>query len=98
MLSVNTAPRQRCAWLRNRSKVVICWEILRSLASGPQGPSRLARVANVPFDRLGDYLHPLTSAGLVRVEAVDGHDLYHLTPEGMEALADLDRVLPKLLQ
>jgi len=55
-------------------------------------------VANVPFDRLGDYLHPLTSAGLVRVEAVDGHDLYHLTPEGMEALADLDRVLPKLLQ
>jgi len=78
--------------------VVICWEILRALASGPQGPSRLARVANVPFDRLGDYLNPLISAGLVRVEALEGHDLYHLAPEGMQALADLDRVIPKLLQ
>jgi len=54
-------------------------------------------VANVPFDRLGAYLSPLASAGLVRVEALDGHDQYHLTPEGMQALADLDRVLPKLL-
>jgi len=55
-------------------------------------------VANVPFDRLGDYLNPLISAGLVRVEALEGHDLYHLAPEGMQALADLDRVIPKLLQ
>jgi predicted transcriptional regulator len=83
--------------MRNRSKVVICWEVLRALASGPQGPSRLARVANVPFDRLDEYLGPLVSAGLVRREADGEREVYRVTPEGMQALGDLDRVLPKLL-
>jgi len=95
-VAVNTLPWQCFACLRNRSKVVICWEILRALAAGPQGPSKLARVANVPFDRLDDYLGLLISGALVRVESVEGHDLYHLTPDGMQGLADLDRVLPKL--
>ncbi len=82
--------------MRNRSKVVICWELLRALASGPQGPSRLARLVNVPFDRLGEYMVPLSSAGMVTAGSVDGHSIYRITQEGMAALADLDRVLPKL--
>lgn len=83
--------------MRNRSKVVICWELLRALAPGPQGPSRLARVANVPFDRLTEYLNPLLSSDLVRKESTEAHDLYYITPGGMQGLNDLDRLLPKLL-
>ncbi len=83
--------------MRNRSKVVICWEILRALAPGPQGPSRLARVANVPFDRLTDYISPMVAGGLVRKESEDGRDTYHLTQDGMDGLRELDRVLPRLL-
>jgi predicted transcriptional regulator len=82
--------------LKNRSAVVICWELLKALSFGPQGPSRLARVANVPFDRLGEYMNPMLANGLVTRESPEGHELYHITQEGMSALGDLDRVLPKL--
>ncbi len=82
--------------MKNRSNVVICWELLGALASGPQGPSRLARVANVPFDRLDDYLAPMVGSGLVRKESAEGRDNYSITPDGMAALVDLDRLLPKL--
>ena len=67
------------------------------MASGPQGPSRLTRVANVPFNRLAVYLDPMISKGLVRKGQAEGRDVYAITQEGMEALRDLDRVLPKLL-
>ena len=69
---------------------MIYWELLRAMASGPQMPSRLARVANVPYTRLGEYLGYLASGGLVKVDPAEGHEVYSLTPRGMETLAHLD--------
>jgi len=60
------------------------------MASEPQLPSRLARVVNVPYNRLGDYLQFLTDGGLARVESTEGHERYSITPKGMEALSHLD--------
>lgn len=60
-------------------------------------PSKLARVANVPFNRLGEYLGLLASKDLVKMESVDAHDRYSITIDGMQVLGDLDRALPKLI-
>lgn len=75
---------------------MICWEILRALAPAPQLPTRLARVANVPYDRLGEYVGLLSSGGLVVVETSDDHERYAITPRGMEALDHLDSGLKML--
>ena len=82
--------------MKNRDTTVIYWELLKAMASEPQRPSRLARVANIPYDRLDDYLGPLVSGGLVKVDSIDGHNLYSVTPKGMEVLNYLDSGL-KLL-
>jgi predicted transcriptional regulator len=82
--------------LKNRDTVVICWELLKALASGPQMPSKLARIANVPYNRLGGYLGVLTSGGLVKVDTVEAHEVYSITTEGMMVLGHLDPALPKL--
>ena len=79
--------------MENRDTTVIYWELLKAMASGPQIPSRLARVANVPYDRLGRYLGFLTTGGFVRMESVAGHETYSVTPRGMEVL---DRLEPEL--
>jgi len=76
--------------LKYRDTTIIYWELLRTMASGPQLPSRLARVANVPYNRLGDYLQFLTAGGLAIVESIEGHERYSITPKGMEALNHLD--------
>jgi predicted transcriptional regulator len=83
--------------LKNRSTVVICWELLKVLSSGPQMPSKLARVTNVPFDRLGKYLGLLALGGLVKKERLDEHDIYSITTDGMQVLGNLDQALSKLL-
>ncbi len=82
--------------MKNRDTTVICWELLRALAPGPQLPSRLARVANVPYDRLGEYLGFLTNGGLVKAESSEGHEKYSITQRGMEALNHLDSGLKML--
>ena len=82
--------------MRHRDTTVICWELLRALASGPQNPTRLARVANVPYDRLPEYLGALTSGGMVKVGTVDAHETYSITPRGMEVLNHLDSGLKML--
>jgi len=84
--------------LKNRDTTVIYWELLRTMASGPEIPSRLARVANVPYNRLGNYLQFLTNGGLARVESSEGHERYSITPKGMEALNHLDSGLKLLFQ
>lgn len=82
--------------MKNRDTTVICWELLRAMAPGPQLPSRLARVVNVPYDRLPEYLELLKSGGLVKVEPVEGHETYSTTPRGMEVLNHLDSGLKML--
>ena len=58
--------------MKNRDRTVISWEILKALAAGPQNPTRLARRANIPYNRLDEYLGHLKSAGLVRAEIAEG--------------------------
>ncbi len=84
--------------MKNRDTTIIYWELLRTMAAEPQLPSRLARVANVPYNRLGDYLQFLTAGGLARVESTEGHERYSITPKGMEALNYLDSALKILFQ
>jgi predicted transcriptional regulator len=84
--------------LRNRDTTIIYWELLRTMASEPQLPSRLARVVNVPYNRLGNYLQLLTDGGLARVESTEGHEKYYITPRGMDALNHLDSGLKMLFQ
>ena len=79
--------------MANRDTVVICWELLRAMAPGPQLRTRLARVSNVPYDRLPRYLEFLTSNGLAKVAPAEGHEWCSITPTGMEALDHLDRGL-----
>ena len=74
----------------NRDRVVICWELLTDLASGPKKPSALARVASIPYDRLGEYLGPMATESLIEVKQVDGHAVYSVTPKGLELLHHLD--------
>jgi predicted transcriptional regulator len=83
--------------LKNRSTIVICWELLKAVSVGPQIPSKLARITNVPYNRLGEYLGLLTSRGLVKVEFVEGHEMYSITTDGMQVLGHLDPSLPKLV-
>jgi predicted transcriptional regulator len=82
--------------LRNRDTTVICWELLKAMASGPQSPTRLSRLTNVPYNRFPDYMEILAGAGLIREESLEGHERYSITPRGMEALGHLDSGL-KLL-
>lgn len=82
--------------MRNRDTTVIYWELLRTMASGPQKPTRLARVANVPYNRLGKYLGFLVSEGFVKVESAEGHEMYSVTLKGMEVLNHLDSGLKML--
>jgi predicted transcriptional regulator len=82
--------------LKNRDTTVICWELLRAMASGPQSPTRLARVANVPYDRLAEYLDVLFTGGLIKADSSEGHDRYSITPRGMEVLDHLDSGLKML--
>lgn len=82
--------------MRYRDTTVIYWELLRAMASQPQLPSALARVANVPYNRLGTYLDALKSGGFIRVESMEGHDNYSVTPKGMDVLDLLDRGLGML--
>ena len=82
--------------MRNRDTTTIFWELLKAMAAGPQNPTRLARVANVPYNRLGEYLGPMVSGGLVNAESVEGHGSYSLTPRGMDALRHLDEGLKML--
>ena len=82
--------------MKHRDTTVICWEILRALAGGPQLPTRLSRVANVPYDRFGEYVQVLISGGLVKVDSSEEHERYAITPQGMEALHHLDTGLRML--
>jgi predicted transcriptional regulator len=82
--------------LKNRDTIIIYWELLKAMVSGPQIPSKLARVANVPYTRLEEYLEFLKSNGLVKLESAEGHENYSVTPRGMELLNLLDQGLRML--
>lgn len=82
--------------LKYRPSIVVYMEILTILAEGPLGPTKLARRVNVSYDRLSDYTDGLVAKGSIRKDSHDGHDEYSLTPEGAQALADLQKGISRL--
>jgi predicted transcriptional regulator len=82
--------------LKYRPSIVVYMEILTILTEGPIGPTKLARRANISYDRLPDYVDGLVAKGTIRKDSRDGHDEYSLTPEGAQALADLQKGIARL--
>lgn len=82
--------------LKKRPNIVIYKDILGALLSGPMGPTRLARVCNVPYDRLTGYANILESGGFLRREIQEGHEIFHLTREGYQLHDDMEKVWSQL--
>jgi predicted transcriptional regulator len=82
--------------LKYRPSIVVYIEILTILAEGPHGPTKLARRANISYDRLPDYTDGLLAKGAIRKDSRDGHDEYSLTPDGAQALEDLRKGMSRL--
>ncbi|GBF09250.1 hypothetical protein apy_09750 [Aeropyrum pernix] len=79
--------------MARRSRVEIIIDVLEALqAEGPMTPTRLATVANMPYDRLQTVLEPLVAKGLVRVRDMGRSKQVEITREGVRALHDLKRV------
>jgi len=70
--------------MRKREPILIHMEILSSLFASPKGPTRLAQSCNVQFARLGNFTTALVKKGLIRVEQVDGQEVFSITNEGFE--------------
>jgi len=71
-------------------------DMLGALLSGPSGPTKLARICNVPFDRLAGYVSTLESSGLIRREVNEGRETFHLTQEGYKLHADMESMWNRL--
>ncbi len=82
--------------MKNRPAILVYAEILRQLSGGPRGKTRLARVCNIPLDRFELYIAPLSSRGMVRREISEGHEIFHITVEGMTLLNDIESVLRRI--
>ena len=70
--------------MKRRPNTVINMEILGLLLEGPKGPSRLSQALNLNFNKFLDFAVFLESRHFIRRETQEGHDLYFVTPEGVE--------------
>ena len=78
--------------MARRSRVDIVIDVLDALASeGALPPTRLATLANLPYDRLSRILDDLESRGLVTVDEGERGKLVAITRKGFEALQELRR-------
>ena len=68
--------------MKKREPILIHMEILASLFASPKGPTRLAQSCNVQFGRLEGFTSALLNRGLIRVENVDGQQVYSITEAG----------------
>ena len=83
-------------YMKKRPALLIKMCVLTELRDGPLDPTRLARVCNIPFDRLSTYLDPLLVKELIRKEFSGGHELYHLKPDGLQVLKDFELVIERV--
>jgi len=76
---------------RYRSQAGILHDVLEVLLrEGPLNATRIAQLANLPYDRLRLLLDRLIELGLVElVEDDEGRRLYRITQEGLEAYQKL---------
>lgn len=80
---------------RKRSRIEIIYDILDALSEEPTTPTRLATLANMPYDRLQPMLEELESKGLVSLEHDRGNPrarVVVITAKGRLLLDELRRV------
>ncbi|MCE4611328.1 MAG: hypothetical protein F7B17_05090 [Desulfurococcales archaeon] len=84
---------------RKRSRIEIIADILEAVDNAPQNPTRLATIANLPYDRLQPILRDLEARGVVTVTpAPDGKgSIVELTEKGRVLLWEIRR-LRKVLE
>ena len=72
---------------RYRSQAGILHDVLEVLLrEGPLNATRIAQLANLPYDRLRALLEKLVEKGLVEVlEDEEGRRVYRVTQKGLEA-------------
>jgi predicted transcriptional regulator len=63
-------------------------EILRALMDGPMIRDRLSRTCNLNYQRLVQMLERLEHHGLVSHRTEEGHEVYSLTPSGLESVKE----------
>jgi len=84
--------------LKRRSDLVILMDILGAVLDGPKLPTRLAQLCNLSYDNFVKFAGRLESRGLVRRSLEQGHELYSVTPDGIQTHRDyvklIDRVRP----
>jgi predicted transcriptional regulator len=59
-------------------------EILALLLDAPKGPTHLSQALGLNYNKFLEFAIYLESKRVVRKEVQDGHDLYFVTPEGVE--------------
>jgi predicted transcriptional regulator len=69
---------------QSRPRVLALMEILLALRDGPMLPNRISQVCNLNYQRAIEMLENLEKMGFIGHTVQDGHELYHLTAEGLE--------------
>ncbi len=77
-----------------RSKLRIYADILGTIdkEGGKSRTTRLLYGANLPHDRLKEYLDQLLQRGLVQEVVEEDHSAYHLTQSGVQFLQEFHRM------
>jgi len=82
--------------LKRRSNVIIYMQLLRLLLDGPRGPSRLQQALGLNYPKFIEFADYLESRQLIRTEYEGEHQLYYVTPAGVEAHRGWRQVEEKL--
>jgi predicted transcriptional regulator len=93
-LLLQSAPKGR--QLKKRERILIIMEILSILREGPRGPTRLAQSLGVSFDAFLEYVHDIESRRFVTKSVAEGHEMYTISPEGIQLLLDWQRVWERI--
>ena len=85
---------------KRRGELDIFMDILGSLLDGPARPTHLAAACNLNYENLMEHARILIEVGYIHVSAEEDHELYAISPEGMQKhreYRDLsDTLYPKL--
>ncbi|MGD0636754.1 MAG: winged helix-turn-helix domain-containing protein [Nitrososphaerales archaeon] len=82
--------------MKRRPNILIYMEILMLLLNGPRGPTRLSQAMGLNFPKFMEFAAFLESKGLIRRGTLEDHDVYYITPEGVEVRRDWEKVWGKI--
>jgi predicted transcriptional regulator len=82
--------------MKRRPNILIYMEILKLLLDGPRGPTRLAQGMGLNFGKFMEFAGFLESRKLIRRGQQEEHEVYYITPEGVEIRREWEKVWEKL--